>query len=263
MWLRRHWPLVVGGAPWLLQFWHWVRWALEWGEHTDYIAHHLDDLKWFLAMISEPPGWLNVFLLIIGGGLIWWDLKRTRLIPSDGGGVTTSASIAFGESPKVTTWLSPREAIGRFVDHGLVLGYRGARQQVTILANELDEVAKILRPPTMTEAELFAQMHRGDTVEQTALRDKEVNLRADYTNANLAEMNARKQVLDNLISKLRNGFLIGRAVLSDSRTLHDDWEYIKPAHWVVLTFETRDNSLETITGAGKTYKGLQIGKPEN
>lgn len=76
-WTRR-WPLVVGGIPWVLEIWRWIKRALEWGEHTEYVAHHLNDLQRVWAVIAEPSGWVNVLLLVAGGTLIWWDLKRVQ-----------------------------------------------------------------------------------------------------------------------------------------------------------------------------------------
>ncbi|HEV2957291.1 MAG TPA: hypothetical protein VGX95_14325, partial [Xanthobacteraceae bacterium] len=62
----------------MLEIWRWIKRALEWGEHTEYVAHHLHDVGRVWTMISEPPWWLNILLLIAGTVLIWWDLRRRQ-----------------------------------------------------------------------------------------------------------------------------------------------------------------------------------------
>src|ERR1700730_14266012 len=71
----RRWLLLIGGLPWVLGILRWIKRLLEWGEHTEFIGHHLDNVARVWAMILEPPWWINIPLLIAGGGLIWWDLR--------------------------------------------------------------------------------------------------------------------------------------------------------------------------------------------
>jgi hypothetical protein len=174
MWLHRHWPLVVGAAPWIVQIWHWFKWALEWGEHTDYITHHFDDLRRLWGAIPEAPGWLNILLLIGGMVLIWWDLVR-RQRPSGAPALATPVPLATSEptpsridtkpptyiaeayvySGSLEQKLKPRywmklarnaKNVRVFIDHshwvGGLMGFAGWSQRTRILIAEIKDLAR-------------------------------------------------------------------------------------------------------------------------
>lgn len=143
----------------------------------------------------------------------------------------------------VTKWFAPLQALDEFCDKGLL---RAAFQAL----NDA-RAAKEAR-----DAE-FKDKSPYDIIRIDATNDfsKKAN------DAEIAFMFARKRVFDNLISQMKEGVLVGRALPFDDKKLEDrDWEIIKSSHWSVLRFEATDQNYETVSGGGRTYKGLQIGK---
>ena len=80
--LRRHWSAAAGIAVAIVPHaWQALRFVLDMAGYTDLVVSHVESGKptWVSAMkelLLQPPGWVQVFLLIAGLGLIWWDVKR-------------------------------------------------------------------------------------------------------------------------------------------------------------------------------------------
>jgi|ERR1051326_2395540 hypothetical protein len=245
--------------------WHWrtADRLLQIGEHVQFVAEHFSGVREVWSVILDLPGWVHFLLFAAGIAFISWDLRRTRLARVASTSITTIPAETSSSGPKVTRWLSPLEAIDAFTDRRVLDDFLVLKAQSDVISREHSEVVTTLRPPDMTEAELYARMHRGDTAEITALRDKERELSRRVADSQVKVVLARQRVIDDIILKLRNNVLVARGVLFENNKLYDDWEYLKPAHWVALKFNSYDSNMETVTGGGKTYKGLQIGKREN
>lgn len=53
-----------------------VKWLWDWLGRIDLVVGHMDDLKAVWTMVAAPPPWLNLILVVLGIGLIWWDLRH-------------------------------------------------------------------------------------------------------------------------------------------------------------------------------------------
>jgi hypothetical protein len=253
-------PEVITVSKWL---WRTADRLLQIGEHVQFVAEHFSGAREVWSVILDLPGWAHFLLFIAGIAFISWDLRRTRLARVPATNIATVPGAVSSNAPKVTRWLSPIEAIDAFTNEQLRRDFMAIKEQSDAISREHSEVVNALRPPDMAEAELLARMHRGDTPEITALRDKERDLSRRVADFQVKAVLARQRVIDDLIRKLRNDVLIARGVLFENNKLYDDWEYLRPAHWVALKFSSYDSNMETVVGGGTTYKGLQIGKREN
>lgn len=79
--------------------WPLIRSVLDWVGYTDLVVSHVEAGKptWMSAvkeLLLQPPGWLQVLLLIAGLGLIWWDLKHRQTNRAQPKAATSAASLA-------------------------------------------------------------------------------------------------------------------------------------------------------------------------
>jgi len=247
--VRRHWRLILGGLPVGLEIWRWITRVLEWAEHTEFVAHHIDDLKEIWALILEPPWWANGPLIAGGLLLIWLDLRRNRLAVMPPANTAEAVPIAPPEkvavaasAPQVTRWFTPQNALDEFADKDLLAATVKALNEYRAARQAKDDHYKNLSP-------------------YEAVADR-TNLSQQAQNAEIAFYATRRRLYENIINQLKQGILVGRALPFDDKKLvgNQDWETIKQSHWSVLRFSEGD--MEDVSGGGRTYKGLQIGKPQ-
>jgi hypothetical protein len=147
--------------------------------------------------------------------------------------------------PNVAKWFPPLKSLDEFVDKALL--------NAAVQALNNAKAAKEARDAEFKDKSPY-EVIRIDATNEFSKKAQDTEI---------AFMVARQRLFDSLISQMKEGVLVGRALPFDDKKLEDrDWEIIKSSHWSVLRFETTDQTYETVSGGGRTYKGLQIGKPQ-
>lgn len=83
---KKFWIAFVGIAFSLLSIWRSLVWLFDWEVRVETVAQKLRDyggLGGVIEHLINPPPWLALALLPVGLGLIWWDVRRRVLAPSD------------------------------------------------------------------------------------------------------------------------------------------------------------------------------------
>jgi hypothetical protein len=252
--LRSHWRLVLGALPIALEIWRWIRRALEWGEHTEFVAHHLDDLKEVWAVIIDPPWWANGPLIVGGLLLIWFDLKRSgrqhELIAATGQPVLLPQSLAKLRDgppwPNVAQWFAPLKALDQFVDKALL--------NAAVQALNDARAAKEARDAEFKDKSPY-EIIRIDATNEFSKKAQ------DTENA---FMFARKRVFDELIRQMKEGILVGRALPFDDKKLEDrDWEIIKSSHGAFLDLKVPIKLMKLSVAAGVPTRAFRSGSPND
>jgi hypothetical protein len=60
--------------------WQFFKWLLGWGEHIEFLAHRVHDIKYvgpMLEFILNPPPWLALALVPPGLALVYWGNRPT------------------------------------------------------------------------------------------------------------------------------------------------------------------------------------------
>jgi hypothetical protein len=160
--------------------------------------------------------------------------------------------------PSVSKWMSPTEAIKEFGDRSLQAEADRAAQKCNELfekqhALSTDRTQKILRSEYNALDAMMSGHNKNDPLTLVT---------QEYNDSQINAVLAKNKLNDNLLQQLRDGTLIAKGVRVEGDKVHEDWELIKSAYWVALTFVSHDQKLETVSGGGKVFKGLKIGKPK-
>ena len=89
-WARRHWQGIAGAGALLLSVWQVVRSMIS---DVDFVAAHVQNPGWIgtvLAFLSAPPPYIPLLLVVVGLGLIFWQVRRSP-VSARLGSVATSA----------------------------------------------------------------------------------------------------------------------------------------------------------------------------
>ena len=171
---------------------------------------------------------------------------------------SSSNPIASAE-PTITVseWLTPSQALEQFTDLGLrqkaveaVKDCNALFVKQRTLSNE--RTSKILN----SEYNALDAMVSGQSAD-----DPLTVVTKQYNDSQLEAALAKRALENDLIRQLKDDGLVAKGVRFDEGKAQEDWEYIKSAYWVALTFDSYGQDWETVSGGGKTFKGLRIGKP--
>jgi hypothetical protein len=246
----RHWPLLIGALPWAVQIWHWIKLALEWGEHTEFIAHHIEDIRGAWAVITEPPQWINLALLIGGGLLIWWDLRRHRPSPEMANGAPSLATAPPKEEPK--KWLCSYD-IFEFADQKLMRAARKAEADNERIEREyqaIEERRKELFKTTPRDAS-GAPISEAFEALKESVAQSWTRLQAQKN----VQSASRARALEDIYEKLRCGELIARG-FHDPVGNRGEID-IPSAEWRLLRF---NGDYTNAAGSGLRYIGITIAR---
>ena len=77
------WLVLAGGLALtaILPIWNGILWLLSWGEHIEFIAHHIHrigEIRPMLEALLSPPLWLAPAMVPPGLLLIWLALRRRK-----------------------------------------------------------------------------------------------------------------------------------------------------------------------------------------
>ncbi|THD45044.1 MAG: hypothetical protein E7774_08820 [Bradyrhizobium sp.] len=75
----KHWPSWLAACALLPSLWSGIKWLLDWAERLDFIASHISGIEGSGAVfgaLTNPPPWAIFPTAIIGGALIWYDVKH-------------------------------------------------------------------------------------------------------------------------------------------------------------------------------------------
>jgi hypothetical protein len=245
----RRWPLVVGALPWAFEFWRWINRALEWGEHTEFIAHHLEDLRKAWKVITEPPQLMNVGLLIGGGFLIWWDLRRHRPRPEMADG-TPPLAAASKEEPK--KWLRSYD-IFEFADQKLMRAARKAEADNERIEREYQAIEE--RRQEMLKTTRFDVSGAPISEAFEALKESVAQSWGRLQAQKNVQSAARAKALENLYEKLRSGELVARG-FHDPVGNQGEVD-IPSAEWRLLRF---NGDYTNAAGSGLRYIGITVAR---
>lgn len=218
------WPFVA------IYFWEFVRSVLY-----EQIARGMHGL--LEALPLEILGRYGPSALFVGTGFYLFH-KTGKQKSAGQSGAKPNAPMSL----RVTKWITPLAALDECAD-------------------------KSLRDAALKALHEYEEAKQKRDTEQQNKGPYEVlayDLTSNVTTLEFKFLRARQKVFDDLIGQLKAGILVGRALPFNDKKLEDnqDWEIIKSSHWSVLRFEATDTTGETISGGGRTYKGLQIGKPQ-
>lgn len=256
--LLSHWKAIAGALLSLPGAWAALKWLLDWGGRIDVFRSWGG---WLMDALSNVPPAANLVLLVAGLLLIWWDLKRSSVTAAGPKTVPIERAIEALKWPIVSKWMTPWEAIQEFGDDNLKQDTIAAQEKVNALAAKR---AKLIAEQKPTMDIIGSELSSIDKI--MALRETSEPLSENERRQNDASIKlavAHDALKKDLIRQLKGGTLAGRAVISEDKTLHGEWTYLKPAHWATLQFVYSDHQLESVSGGGRTFKGLQIGKVES
>jgi hypothetical protein len=172
-----------------------------------------------------------------------WRTEFPRIVDLlSGVAIVAAAPIPEPPKPKEPEWFSPLRAVDKFVDQGVLQAALTALSAVRAAREEQQQQKK----PEGEDPFIFVTNQAAGK----KVRDAEWSYTA-----------ARNKVFNELIEQLKQGTLVGRALPFDAKVLDGDWETIKQPYWSVLAFDMyNDPKMETVSGGGRTYKGLQIAR---
>lgn len=236
--------------------------ALFWGLLSKQLPH-LD----LLANIATSA-WAWLILLMMGFGLkSWFDVKsrrqwsdkilrieselRTR-VPQNSMSDSPAPRILVPEAEK---WMSPDDALDVFADPQLVQNALSALNSSKAFKAKLN---KLTADHTKNySSELEATLARIDLNNPVSNQISELTKKCNDADVNY--ILEKQKLFQHIAAQLKNGILVARGLPFENNKLDGDWEIIKPAYWSVLIFDGSNS--ETVSGGGRTYRGVQIGKP--
>jgi hypothetical protein len=239
----------------------------QWWAFTPLAAMSIGTLIFLLRELGTPlpnlPNiavlWIALFaaLVLVLAAYLSFRKKGT---PSDPERVTVpvvNELASESDLPNVQKWMSPLEAIEAFADPGL-------RRESAIAFQRCDELGVLIKEigATINKRILNSERNAIQALVRDTDEDQEMaRLRQKLNNAQISAQLAWKRVVDDLIRQLKAAHLVARG-LPFKEKLEGDWEVIRSAWWGVLCFDSYDQKMETVSGGGQTFKGVEIGKSE-
>ena len=81
-WIKKHWGALLAALGFNFpSLWQGIKWIWDWFGRLDLVASHLPHFKKIgdmIGFIFNPPPWMIFPSVIIGGLIIWWDVRRAR-----------------------------------------------------------------------------------------------------------------------------------------------------------------------------------------
>lgn len=234
--------------------------AVFWGV----IAKALPYLADKLGIVASAWAWfaLLFFSLCI---VAWFEVKNRErwtkkihdlIADLDARSVEFAArEVARKSPPEVHRWFSPADALDQFVERKLLENALSALNSVKAFQARLNKSTEDFN--SQYDSELTATLAR---MSQESEKGRQIDeLRRKLSDAQTNLHFEKNKAFADLTRQLKEGSLISRGLPFENNRLEGDWEYIKAAFWSVLSFD--NNGSETVSGGGKTYRGVQIGKP--
>jgi hypothetical protein len=178
--------------------------------------------------------------------------------PSAAPGISTEQIRRAAMGPNVKKWMTPYEAMDAFVEDDLKQAYVSALAERNDLEKRIEEINKTI--PVDSSLDVLRELH-GELPDDGSPRSERKKLNVQLGAASNKVFSAYWNLRECLKDKLKMGTLVARGVLIEGDKSSDDWVYIKSAHWALLDFQTGDKKLETASGGGRNYKGIQVGEP--
>lgn len=114
--VRNHLSGLLGGLVLVVPLLRAAKSIVGWGGDIDFVLSRSSDPGWVGALLNfliDPPGYLVLPCIMLGFGLIWWDLSR-RSHAENGGEVLPQAPLSLPEhqSPKTKAPDIPAASVG-------------------------------------------------------------------------------------------------------------------------------------------------------
>jgi hypothetical protein len=206
---------------------------------------------WVQGILKSPWSWGSGLLL---AGLtigLWLDtfVKRAaRVTPI----------------PRASKWLDASDAIEAFADPNLKSELKHLQEKVPQLKSSIDSLQTLIAekkatdyPGTPALDTLAASASMGSLMAQHRKAIDDLNALAEPA------WQKENEILNNVISQLKQGQLVGKGFRHHLNRVADAASLIPLDQWQLLTFDTYDQKRQTVSGGGKKYVGLQIGRNEN
>lgn len=216
--------------------------------------------KWVAAVATDPASWFMLFMFVAavfafgGKPVLGKKAKEGDHKPAAAPPRTVPEAAAALAWPTVSDWKTPIDAISKFVNEELSQAISDSLIRRDRVASEYSDAEDAYRKKYANPIDQINEISH-----PTELGKRRSNLSAQLSLAETQVVISKNKVVEELIRQLRSGDILARGVLSETGKLHSEWEYFRPAHWVTLRLTGDD--LETATGGGRVYKGIQIGKP--
>jgi hypothetical protein len=192
---------------------------------------------------------------LLGGGGAWL-LWRTRPEAHPKPEATIGDAVDALAWPKVSKWMQPAEAINEFADRGLMQELEAALVHYEEARRRRDEESKKFHEENPTYTDQFRALKHTGLGYRTELDE--------FQKAQVDVQIARDKVINNVRQQLADAYLVAKGLEFTEGKLEGGHRVtIPPAYWSELRFESYNAKMEVVSGGGKKYTSVRIGKDES